>query len=167
MGIHDPSEETNSGYQKKASIAVWSRNGRSTVTADRYMDVAEIFKPDVYVTLCDGDTDKDSGQKRITKAIDRSQVLFERCLDRHTNSNVLKNKGFLGAIEGGYCLQAREKSIKYMDGKPILGYIMDGLHKNGIETQNIGIDQIKPVIEHSLVSFIFNLTIFIYSMLYS
>ncbi|OXU32290.1 hypothetical protein TSAR_007066 [Trichomalopsis sarcophagae] len=150
LSIQDPSETTNAGYQKNQSIAVWSRNGRSTVTPDRYMNIAEIFKPDMYVTLCDGDTDQDSSSKRISKTIERSKVLFEKCLTRHLTSDILKNKGFLGSIEGGYNLQAREKSIKYMEGKPLLGYMIDGLHKNGIEVQNISIDQIKPVIEHSL-----------------
>lgn len=152
LSIQDPAEPTNPGYQEKNSIAVWSRNGRFTLNAEKYMNIVETFKPDLYVTLCDGDTDINSSQKRISKTIERSKKLFEKCLDQHLNSSILKNKGFLGSVEGGYDLQARENSIKYMEGKPILGYIIDGLHKSGIETQKISIEQVKPVIEHSLVN---------------
>jgi queuine tRNA-ribosyltransferase subunit QTRTD1 len=152
LTIQDPAYYTQSGFHKQRSISIWSRNGRVSVSADKYMNTVEIFKPDLYVTLCDGDTNKYSSHKRINKAVEKSKAFFERCLKRHMESNVLKNKGFLGSIEGGYNLQARENCIKYMEDKPILGYIIDGLHKNGIETQNIGIDEIKHVIEHSLVS---------------
>lgn len=116
------------------------------------MNVAEIFKPDAYVTLCDGDTDQDSTSKRVSKAVEKSKLLFENCYERHATSEVLRNKGFLGSVEGGYNLQAREQSIKYMENKQLLGYVIDGLHKNGIETANICIDQIRPVVEHTLVS---------------
>ncbi|XP_011495304.1 PREDICTED: queuine tRNA-ribosyltransferase subunit QTRTD1 homolog isoform X2 [Ceratosolen solmsi marchali] len=150
LTIQDPAECTKSGFHKHDSISVWSRNGRLSINPDRYMNVVEIFKPDMYVSLCDGDTDKNSSQKRINKAIEKSKNFFDKCMQRHVESNVLKNKGFLAPIEGGYNLQAREKCIKYMKDKPILGYIIDGLHKNGIDTQNIYFDEIKHVIQHSL-----------------
>lgn len=155
LSIQDPSEFTNPGYQEKNSIAVWSRNGRYTLNAEKYMDIVETFKPDLYVTLCDGDTDINSSHKRISKTVERSKKLFERCFDHHQNSATLKNKGFLGSVEGGYNLLAREMSIKYMEDKPVLGYIIDGLHKSGIETKNISTADVKPVIEHSIVRAIF------------
>lgn len=151
LTIQDPAVYTQPGHQQKSFITVWSRNGRFSIGVDRYMEIAEIFKPDMYVTLCDGDTDKESAPKRLSKALERSKDQFEKCLQKHQESSILKNKGFLGAIEGGYDLQAREKSIKYMENTPILGYLIDGLHRNGPETINIDTDEIRPVVEHSLV----------------
>lgn len=115
------------------------------------MNIVETFKPDVYVTLCDGDTNVNSRQKRITKSLETSKKLFTKCYQKHKESNVLRNKGFLGAVEGGYNLKAREESIKYMEGKELLGYVIDGLHTNGIETEQITTDQIESVVKHSLV----------------
>lgn len=156
MSIQDPSEETTSGHQRKNAIAVWSRNGRFDVSPERYMDIVETFKPDMYVTLADSDTDINSSNKRIFKAIERSKIQFEQCLQIHLKSDVLNKKGFLGSVQGGYDLKAREQSIKYMEDKPLLGYLIDGIHKNGKNVQNISIDQVKAVIKHSLVSYYYN-----------
>ncbi|XP_014215134.1 queuine tRNA-ribosyltransferase accessory subunit 2 [Copidosoma floridanum] len=150
LGIQDPSEQVEKAHHRNGSVSVWSRNGRTTVTPDKYMDLVENFKPDVYVTLFDGDTDKDSSQKRINKSLCTSKNLFSACYKKHQESDVLRNKGFLGAVVGGYNLQARAESIKHMEGKELLGCVIDALHRNGIETQGITIDQVKPVIEHSL-----------------
>ncbi|KAL7288469.1 hypothetical protein TKK_0017550 [Trichogramma kaykai] len=148
MNIHDPAELSESGHQVKDSISVWSRNGRSSVSPQRYMQIIEQLKPEMYVTLCDGDTDKDSSEKRIMKGFERTKKQFEQCIKIHTQSKVLQNKGVLGAIEGGYNLKAREKCIQFMENKPLLGYAIDGLHKNGPTVQNISTSQIEPVVKH-------------------
>jgi len=116
------------------------------------MQFVQAYKPDLYVALCDGDTNIDSSAKRVAKAISRSKTLLEQCLDIHLGSDVLKSKGILGAIEGGYNLQAREEFISYLKDKPLMGFVIDGLHNNGPEVQNISSEQVKQVIEHTIVS---------------
>jgi len=124
-------------------------------TAKKYMDIVQVYKPDLYVALCDGDTNINSSAKRVTKAIIRSKTLLEQCLDIHLSSDVLKSKGILGPIEGGYNLQAREESISYLKDKPLTGFVIDGLHNNGPEVQDISSEQVKQVIKHTIVSSIF------------
>jgi queuine tRNA-ribosyltransferase subunit QTRTD1 len=124
-------------------------------TAKKYMEIVQIYKPDLYVALCDGDTNINSSTKRVTKAINRSRTLLEQCLDIHLSSDVLKSKGILGSIEGGYNLQAREEFISYLKDKPLTGFVIDGLHNNGPEVQDISSEQVKQVIKHTIVSSIF------------
>ncbi|XP_015604359.1 queuine tRNA-ribosyltransferase accessory subunit 2 isoform X2 [Cephus cinctus] len=150
LSINDPAETTTSGHQEKHSISIWAKHGRHILSPDSYMDIVETFKPDMYVALCDGDTDEKSSAKRISKSIERSKTQLETCLLRHNSSNTIKSKGILGAIEGGYNLHARERCINYLKDKTLLGYVIDGLHKNGPQVQKINTDQIRNVIEHTI-----------------
>ncbi|KAL6261637.1 hypothetical protein P5V15_006725 [Pogonomyrmex californicus] len=150
LSIHDPAKTTNSGFQQLDSISIWSRTGRIILSANKYMELVQAYKPDLYVALCDGDTNINSGTKRISKAVLRSKTLLEQCLDIHLHSDVLKSKGILGSVEGGYNLQAREESIGYLKDKPLAGFVIDGLHNNGPDVQNISSKQIKQVVQHTI-----------------
>lgn len=110
---------------------MWSRGGRHLLSADKYMDIVEAFKPDLYIALCDGDTNIDSSKKRVTKAVKRSKTLFDQCLTRHSISEALKTAGILAAVEGGYDIEGRTASADYLKDKPVVGYVIDGLHNNG------------------------------------
>lgn len=151
LSIQDPAEVTSRGYQKGNSIAVWSKNGRHSINPDTYMDLVEAFKPDIYVALCDGDTDEMSSSKRVEKAVERSKNQFNRCLERHMTSKVMRSRGILGPVEGGYDTVARERSVKYLRDKQVEGYVIDGLHTNGAEVRNIGFESIRHIVEHTMV----------------
>ncbi|XP_023287735.1 queuine tRNA-ribosyltransferase accessory subunit 2 isoform X2 [Orussus abietinus] len=150
LSIQDPAYTTQSGGQIKNSVSIWSKSGRYTLTPDKYMDIVEAYKPDLYVALCDGDTNSTSSSKRISKAVERSKMFLEQCLQRHNSSEVLKSKSILGAVEGGYNLNAREASIKHLENKPLTGFIIDGLHNNGPDVQNIMIKEVKDVIQYTI-----------------
>ncbi|XP_076170159.1 queuine tRNA-ribosyltransferase accessory subunit 2 [Ptiloglossa arizonensis] len=150
LTIHDPAHITPSGFQRLDSVSIWVKNMRHVLTANKYMDIVETFKPDFYVALCDGDTNINSSKKRATKAVHRSETLFEQCLSRHLTSKILKSVAMLGAIEGGYDIEARTSSINYLKDKPVIGYVIDGLHNNGPDVKNISLEQFKQVVEHSI-----------------
>lgn len=118
------------------------------------MDLVEIIKPDIYLALCDGDTDLKSTAKRAKKAIYRSRICLETCLNRHTASETLKSTGILGAVEGGYDIDARETSIEYLKDKHLFGFVIDGLHRSGPEVANISFKEIEQIVHHTIVSII-------------
>ncbi|XP_014471793.1 PREDICTED: queuine tRNA-ribosyltransferase subunit QTRTD1 homolog isoform X3 [Dinoponera quadriceps] len=120
LSIHDPADTTNSGFQQLDSISIWPRTGRSRLTAKKYMELVQTFKPDLYVALCDGDTNINSSAKRVSNAVDRSKILLEQCLSIHQDSGMLKSTG-----------------------------ILDGLHNNGPSVQNISSKLIKHVVQHT------------------
>lgn len=152
LSIHDPTCLTTSGFQQLNSISVWSRTGRIVLTAQKYMELVQVCKPDLYVALCDGDTNINSSAKRVAKAITRSKTLLEQCLDIHLSSDTLRSRGILGSVEGGYNLQARKESIEYLKDKALAGFVIDGLHNNGPDVQNIPSEQVKEIIQHTIVS---------------
>lgn len=148
--IHDPACVTQSGHREAGSIPLWTRNGKRLLTPEKYMDIIEAFKPDMYVALCDGDTNRNSSQKRVSKAMQTSAAFFEKCLIRHSSSEVLKSSELLGVIEGGYDKQCRTLSINYLKDKPVIGYVIDGLHNNGPDIKDVSSDEIKEIIEHTV-----------------
>ncbi|KYQ59239.1 Queuine tRNA-ribosyltransferase subunit QTRTD1 like protein [Trachymyrmex zeteki] len=150
LSIHDSAYTTNSGFHQLDTISVWSRTGRIVVSANKYMEIVQAYKPDLYVALCDGDTNINSRAKRISKAVLRSKTLLEQCLDIHLQSDILKSTGILGPVEGGYNLQARKESIDYLKDKPLAGFVIDGLHNNGPDVQNISLEQIKQVVQYTI-----------------
>ncbi|KAK2585741.1 hypothetical protein KPH14_010352 [Odynerus spinipes] len=150
LSIQDPAETTPSGFQQNDAVSIWSRTGRTLLTANKYMDLVETFRPDLYVALCDGDTDINSTSKRIIKATSRSKTLIEQCIKRHNASDKLKSKGILGAVEGGYDLKTREQSVKYLKDKPLAGYVIDGLHNNGPNVRSIPWEQVENVVQHTI-----------------
>ncbi|XP_034195462.1 queuine tRNA-ribosyltransferase accessory subunit 2 isoform X3 [Osmia lignaria lignaria] len=148
LTTHDPCYATPSGYHQPDSIPLWTKNGKHMLTPSKYMDIIEAFKPDLYVAFHDGDTNINSSKRRVSKAVHRSMVFFEQCMLRHSTSIVLKSSEMLGAIEGGYDIEARTVSANFLKDKPVLGYIIDGLHNNGPDVTNIQTDQIKKVVSH-------------------
>ncbi|XP_003705632.2 queuine tRNA-ribosyltransferase accessory subunit 2 isoform X1 [Megachile rotundata] len=149
LTFHDPCYAIPSGYHQTDFIPLWTRNGKYMLTPNKYMDIIEAFKPDMYVALHDGDTNVNSSKKRVSKAVQRTGTFFEQCLARHLASDALKSSEILGAIEGGYDIEARTLSINLLKDKPVIGYIIDGLHNNGPDVRNISTDQIKQVVAHT------------------
>ncbi|XP_032669670.1 queuine tRNA-ribosyltransferase accessory subunit 2 [Odontomachus brunneus] len=149
LSIHDPAYTTNSGFQQLDSISIWSRTGRSRLTANKYMELVQNLKPDLYVALCDGDTNINSSAKRVSNAVSRSRTLMEQCLSIHQSSDILKSTGILGAVEGGYNLEARKESVDHLKSMPLTGFIIDGLHNNGPSVQNIPSELVKHVVQHT------------------
>jgi len=54
----------------------------------RYMDIIEVFKPTMYVTLSISDINLNSSLSAIEKSVNISNRLFKSCLERHHQSEV-------------------------------------------------------------------------------
>lgn len=117
-----------------------------------YMNVIETFKPDMYVALCDGDTNINSSKRRVSNSVQSSMTFFNECFNKHSSSEALKSSEILGAIEGGYDKDARTISINYLKTKPVIGYVIDGLHNNGPDVKNIPSEQIREIVQYTIVS---------------
>lgn len=155
MTLQDPGSLTQSGHHFKDSVPIWTRSGKVLINADTYMNAVESFNPDVYYLLSDGDTNVTSPAKRVTKAVDRTLLFYTQCLERHKKSEILKNAFVIGSISGGYCLKARKRCIDEMlekEEEVVKGFLIDGLHNNGPETEFVKFEEIKPVVEFVIVS---------------
>ncbi|XP_067009590.2 queuine tRNA-ribosyltransferase accessory subunit 2 [Anabrus simplex] len=148
--VQDPVVPTPQGFDELNMVAIFNRAGKHLIDADKYMDIMEAFKPDMYQVLCDGNTNKKSSKKRVQKAAGRTSLFFKKCMERHTNSKILQNKAVLGVVEGGYSDFTRKACAKEISQSPVSGFVIDGLHCNGPEVENLSFEDVKTVIENTL-----------------
>lgn len=146
--VQDPGDLTQPGHHYKDHVPLWTRSGKILLNSDKYMDIIETFKPDMYYLLSDGDTNIASAQKRITKAVDNTINFVNKCLDRHKRSDVLHNAFVMAPITGGYCLKSRKRCLDEIAHKDLInGFLVDGLHNNGPEVELLSFKEIKDVVQ--------------------
>lgn len=80
------------GHHEQDVVPIWTRYGKRTMSSDEYMRYVDAYEPDMFVTLCDGDTNADSSRKRALKSADRSERFFDECLTKFRTSEVLRRK---------------------------------------------------------------------------
>ncbi|XP_053953142.1 queuine tRNA-ribosyltransferase accessory subunit 2 [Anastrepha ludens] len=151
--IRNPCEFTPSGHNDKDTVPLFTRRGKETCTANRYMDIIEIIKPDIYQGFCDADTNLDSAKKRLVKSIDRTAQFMDICYGRHQNSNISKKCTLFVPIVGGYSMFARSNSInhaKSKGGNAAGGYIFEGFHNYGLSATEVGATELTSVMTHCL-----------------
>ncbi|XP_034232936.1 queuine tRNA-ribosyltransferase accessory subunit 2 [Thrips palmi] len=146
----DPAVLTPSGYNEADKVAIWTKNGKRIVDPSRYMAMIESMKPNVYLSLCDGDTDSNSSKKRVSKCVSRSSHLLQECYRLHEASGVLKDSAFLAPIEGGYDTHARRAFLEELSKYDVFGYVLDGLHNNGPEVENIKFISVESIVTECL-----------------
>ncbi|XP_070507388.1 queuine tRNA-ribosyltransferase accessory subunit 2 [Chironomus tepperi] len=146
--IKNPSEQTISGHHEKGSLPVYKKSGKINVTPEDYMTFVKRAIPDFFVTLADGDTWIDCSKKRIIKSNERSNEMFDECIKYQQDFEVITSK-MIGTIEGGYSDHERRKSIEHMkhhDDK-IIGYFIDGLHRNGQEAVSLNSAKVNEIVK--------------------
>lgn len=156
----------------------------------------ETCKPDMYVSLSDGETNPESGYKRTHSSAAFTSEMFKRCLEKHQSSSasisffyitfypkvrvnsdysyslkqllnfiiisiymlilticvqVLKNKGLIAPLVGGYDPSLREECAKFMADFPVLGYSIDGLYTDFKTVPSVCHKTIENILSYSLV----------------
>uniref|UniRef100_A0A1A9WTA6 Queuine tRNA-ribosyltransferase accessory subunit 2 n=1 Tax=Glossina brevipalpis TaxID=37001 RepID=A0A1A9WTA6_9MUSC len=151
LTIRDPCEKTPSRWNDKDVVPLFTRRGKIAITASKYMDLVEIFKPDIYQGLNDADTSWDSAKKRVQKSVDRTEQFMNYCCERQQQSSVLKGASFFAPVVGGYSIHARSQSIKHINTKSQCnGYIFEGFHNYGLTACEVRCDQLIPIVEHCI-----------------
>lgn len=153
--LKDPSQLCPSGFHEKDMVPFFSKSGKVTITAEKYMDIIEVFRPDFYTILSDSDTslNPDCPKKRIIKSAERSLQFFKDCIARHKKSESLsRNSKLTVSLVGGSNLKERENFYKEVQKheSEIFGYFIDGCHNNGSTSYSLDQNALKEVVEHSL-----------------
>lgn len=74
------------------------------------------LKPDIYQALCDSDTDRESGKKRLNKSVERTLRFLDKCIEEHEGNQV----GHLRPILG---VNVLTKFVTAASAKPVEGFI--------------------------------------------
>lgn len=146
---NDPLTATPSGYNSRKSIALWDNGDKVPITSGSYEKGIKAMRPDAYVALCDGDTPKDTSNKRLSKAVSQTVELLDDCLTNYT----LSSHPFLFAsVQGGYDLKARRACAKQVAQRTgVDGYFLDGFHHNFTDSNREGIlEDMKPILSEVL-----------------
>lgn len=64
---------------------------------------------------------------------------------------MLKDSAILAPLEGGYDINARRAFAEEVSKYDVCGYVLDGLHTNGPEVENIDFVSVEPVVTECLV----------------
>jgi queuine/archaeosine tRNA-ribosyltransferase len=65
---------------------------------------------------------------------------------------VLKNKGLIAPISGGYDIELRERCARHMSSFPVLGFLLDGFFMNGVAALVLPHDTVIDIVSKTLVS---------------
>lgn len=149
--LQNSSEFLQSRPHDKGSVAVYKRSGKVSITPNRYMEMMETFKPDFYSSIADADTYKDSAKRRVVKACDRSESMFQESLQFKTASDKLKNSFLVASVPGGFNQWERKRMVNDLTASDneIGGYFIDGVHRNGYEATSLDIPALKEIVKYT------------------
>lgn len=151
LTIQDPGELTKSGYHNNKNISVWSNNNnRELVSPTTFMEAVEHIKPDLFIALCDGDTEPGCSNKRVSKSVAKSIDFLDTCIQLKSSTPSLSKTGIIGAVEGGLDMKARTKSTKEVVAREVDGFLLDGFHCNGPDSEHLDFSSINEVLTETI-----------------
>lgn len=148
--LQDPTMEIPDGHFTNDMVPLWPRTGKELLGPDRYMDLVELYKPDLYLALADAGTDMNASKKRLGKSSLRTSQMFNRCLERHMTSETLsKHSGIIGVITGGPSQEDRARCLEpLLEAKETLaGFALGGLYSGGPRTDEIQYEEIREIVQ--------------------
>lgn len=150
LTVQDPGEATRSGYHNNNSVSVWSNNNRELITPTRFMESVKNIKPALFLALCDGDTEPGCSNKRVSKSVSKTIDFLDTCLELKNSTPSLSETGMIGAVEGGLDMKARTKSAKEVVAREVDGFLLDGFHCNGPDSEQLQFSSIKTVLAETI-----------------
>ncbi|CAG5116707.1 unnamed protein product [Candidula unifasciata] len=127
--LHDASLALATGKNDNSGVAVWGKGGKIKLDTALFMKVQEAFQPDWFQAMSDGDTDRECGQKRLHKSVDRTLDFLDEIVEKMQNSQILSKSSLIGVIEGGFSEVERVRSAKETALRPVQGFLIEGFEK--------------------------------------
>eukprot|EP00095_Tigriopus_kingsejongensis_P000810 maker-scaffold941_size78300-snap-gene-0.16 protein:Tk00810 transcript:maker-scaffold941_size78300-snap-gene-0.16-mRNA-1 annotation:"queuine trna-ribosyltransferase subunit qtrtd1" len=133
----DPAQPDRLGYHQTRNVALWRQGNKMLVTPQSYMRAVTAAQPTVFVALCDGQTPPDASAKRIAQSAGKSLAFLDECLRLKDAAPTLSRTLVFGAVQGGRDRQARARSARQTAERPVDGFLIDGCHVNGPESETL------------------------------
>ncbi|XP_076455203.1 queuine tRNA-ribosyltransferase accessory subunit 2-like isoform X2 [Babylonia areolata] len=148
--VQDPATAVPSGYNDKASVALWTRGGKLKMDPELYVRVLEALRPDWAVCLADADTCKTASKKRCKKAVDNTLNFLDDVLAKTKHSEVLQQTSMFGSVGGGFNHFERQRSAKEMAARNVDGFALEGFQNDGEEFCQFADQEFADVLQHTL-----------------
>ncbi|KAM3933951.1 queuine tRNA-ribosyltransferase accessory subunit 2 isoform 2-T2 [Leptodactylus fuscus] len=131
--INDPVTPNPPGFNTNKTVSVWGSGGRLELTPQKFVSLQSALKADWIQSLSDGEVMADGcSRKRAKKSVDRSLAFLDECLKLMTDSETLKQKVMIGAIEGGDFQEERLRSARETAKRPVSGFLLDGFQGRNV-----------------------------------
>lgn len=88
----------NKSHFSSEHISIITRGGKASVTPEKFLDFITVAKPDLFHTLCDGETSENCANKRIYNAVTRTENFFRKCVERYKMSPILADSMLIGKL---------------------------------------------------------------------
>ena len=98
MTVQDPMEAIRPGYNGEKNVSVWAGD-RFKVDPERYMRGIKACRPEAFVALTDGETERGSSNKRISKAVKNSIRFLEDCVQIKDREESMRDTLMFGAVQ--------------------------------------------------------------------
>ncbi|KAH7730400.1 Protein TGT-2 [Aphelenchoides avenae] len=123
LSLFDPLGQRERGYNNNKSMSIWTKAGRTEITGDLLRKIVAAFKPTSFSTLVDYDTPKGCANKRMTKAISRTEDYAK--ITFTPNGKELSSDAFV-SLGGGYSSYHRKLLAQGLGTKPYAeGFALD------------------------------------------
>ncbi|XP_045447692.1 queuine tRNA-ribosyltransferase accessory subunit 2 [Melitaea cinxia] len=147
--LNNLSEVTPNGHFEPNKVPLWTKNGKKMISSNRYMDVMEVFKPDIILAIADGRTSLAEGNKRVSKAVDRTNQMLKECVDRYKASKDLQNSMLVGVVVGAPNSRKFDESIQNIlnHADTLSGIALEGITDGTVESMDVDIEKLNKVFE--------------------
>lgn len=99
--LRDPGT-VNQWFHSQTEVSIVSRSGKMSLTPQGYVELMESLQPDIFHTLCDGDTSENCAKKRVQNATRRTATFFAACMEQVKTSEALGKSMVIGMCGAGF-----------------------------------------------------------------
>jgi queuine tRNA-ribosyltransferase subunit QTRTD1 len=86
----------------------------------------------------------------VSKSVSKTIDFLDTCLELRNSTPSLSKTGVIGAVEGGLDIKARTKSTKEVVAREVDGFLLDGFHCNGPESEQLQFSSIAEVLTETM-----------------
>lgn len=145
--LYNINEIVPPGHFELGKLPLWTKNGKKMITADKYMDLMETFKPDIILAASDGRISLNEKPKRIVKSVERTIALLDSCINKYKASEELQQSSLVGVIVAANiphkCEECIRHILKYKE--TLVGVALAGLTDGSKESYEVSLDKLKEI----------------------
>ncbi|KAJ1347568.1 hypothetical protein KIN20_002658 [Parelaphostrongylus tenuis] len=153
LQIYDPLGEMRSGFNDTKSVAIFTKGGKKMLKPPGYREIIKSFMCDSFDTMVDCDTPRNSLNKRLSKAVERTKSFCDQLF----NQGEALEGASLVSLGGGFSDYYRRKfAVDLGLNEKWDGFSVD-LH-DFVHGKDVDKKELKKLVEETFVSLKFTVS---------